>query len=367
MFLHRSFALSLITLLPFTLIGCSGHQTTDPRTQAPLVSVALVQPGTAESLSLTGVVAARVQSDLGFRVSGKVVERLVDAGQTVKRGQALMKIDPVDLQLAQHAQQEAAIAAKAKAHQTTADEERYRDLVSAGAISASNYDQVKAAADSSKALQSAAEAQAGAAKNAASYATLYADSDGVVTETLAEPGQVVAAGQVVIRVAREGKREAVIQIPETLHPVLGSKANATLFGMAEIAEARLRQIAGAADRLTRTFEARYVLSGALVNAPIGATVTITLPSEQASKSQAIQVPIGAVFDPGTGPGVWVVTGKPLHANWRPVKIVALESENALVEGSLQQGEQVVALGAQLIHEGEEVRTSVDSKVEGAQK
>src|SRR5215207_3346194 len=130
---------SLIGLLPFVLAACSdaASSSTDPRMQPPLVRIATVEPAAQAERSFTGIVAARVQSDLGFRVSGKVLERLVDAGQTVKRGQTLMRIDPTDLRLATRAHDEAVAAAKARARQTAEDETRQRDLVSAGAVSAS--------------------------------------------------------------------------------------------------------------------------------------------------------------------------------------------------------------------------------------
>ncbi|MET0266841.1 MAG: efflux RND transporter periplasmic adaptor subunit, partial [Duganella sp.] len=188
--------------LPLALVACGEKTAADPRTQAPLVRAAVVQQAAHAARSFTGTVAARVQSDLGFRVSGKVLERLVDSGQPVKRGQPLMRIDPVDLKLAALAQQEAVAAARARALQTAQDEARYRDLKGTGAISSSAYDQVLAAADAAKAQLSAAEAQAEVARNASRYTELLADADGIVMETLAEPGQVVSAGQPVVRLAR---------------------------------------------------------------------------------------------------------------------------------------------------------------------
>src|SRR5437762_4820195 len=135
--------LILVGLIPFAVAAChNAAASIDPRTQNPLVRVTTVQASAQGDRSFTGIVAARVQSDLGFRVSGKVLERLVDTGQAVKRGQALMRIDPVDLKLAAHAQQEAVAAARARAQQTAEDEARYRDLRGTGAISASAYDQV---------------------------------------------------------------------------------------------------------------------------------------------------------------------------------------------------------------------------------
>ena len=354
--LQRKLASSVVCLLPFALAACADKHASDPRTEAPLVRVGTVQVASVAARSFTGIVGARVQSDLGFRVSGKVLQRLVDAGQTVKRGQPLMRIDPIDLGLEAQARQEAVAAAQARAKQTADDETRYRDLVGAGAVSASAYEQIKAAADSARAQLSAAEAQADVAKNASSYAVLLADADGVVVDTLAEPGQVVSAAQVVVRLAHAGPREAIIHLPETLRPSVGSIGEATLFGRDQVTvPAKLRQLSDAADRLTRTYEARYVLDGALASAPLGATVTIRLPTSQGLALLELQVPIGAVFDPGNGAGVWVIAGKPAHVMRHPVKVLGLSDDTARVAGDLKAGDQVVSLGTQLLHEGDEVR------------
>src|ERR1041385_9022550 len=229
---HPAIVVAVIGFLPFVLAACSDATSSisDPRTQPPLVRIATVEASPQSERSFTGTIAARVQSDLGFRVPGKILERLVDAGQSVKRGQALMRIDPVDLKLAMRAQAESVAAARAFARQTAEDEVRYRDLVAGGAVSASAYDKVKATAESAAAQLNAAEAQAEVARNESNYAVLLADAAGVVVETLAEPGQVVAAGQVVVRVAPAGGREAVIELPETLRPAIGSTGRATLYG-----------------------------------------------------------------------------------------------------------------------------------------
>src|SRR5918995_6966811 len=261
MFQRRAHPFLVVSLVPFAVAACHNATTSiDPRTQTPLVRVATVQTSAQAERSFTGIVAARVQSDLGFRVPGKVLERLVDTGQSVKRGQALMRIDPSDLRLAARAHDEAVAAATARARQTADDEARYRDLVPTGAVSASAYDKVKAAAESARAELNAATAQADVARNETGYAVLVADADGVVVETLAEPGQVVSAGQVVVRVAHAGRREAVIELPETLRPSIGSTGRATLYGSALTGAAKLRQLSDAANRYTRTFEARDVLA-----------------------------------------------------------------------------------------------------------
>lgn len=347
----------LIVAIAFACVSCAKSEAVDPRTEAPLVRVATVEAASAGSRSFTGTVAARVQSDLGFRVSGKLVARLVDAGQIVKRGELLMRIDPIDLKLAVDAQEQTVVAARALAQQTAKDEMRYRDLRGTGAVSTSAYDQIKAAAEAAQARLSAAEAQADVARNASRYTELVADADGVIMETLAEPGQVVSAGQTVVRLAHAGSREAVVQLPETLRPPIGSVGRATLFGDDDVAvPAKLRQLSDAADPLTRTFEARYVLDGKLANAPLGTTITIQI-SDDRSTTGSLQVPIGSLFDAGKGPGVWVINGEPAKVSWRPVVVQRLNDGRAYVTGQIEQGERVVALGAHLLREGERVRVA----------
>ncbi|WP_031256534.1 efflux RND transporter periplasmic adaptor subunit [Curvibacter lanceolatus] len=346
----------LICALPLALVACGEKAVSDPRTSLPVVRVAVVQEANLASRAFTGTVAARVQSDLGFRVPGKVLERLVDAGQSVKRGQVLMRIDSVDLKLAAQAQDEAVLAARARARQAADDEARYRDLRGTGAISASAYDQVKAAADAAQAQLSAAEAQARVALNASHYAELVADGDGVVVETLAEPGQIVAAGQVVVRLARAGQREALIQLPETLRPTIGSAAKASLFGKEGVeVSARLRQLSNSADRSTRTFEARYVLEGDLAQAPLGSTVVIRVNDRGTATGGSFNVPLASLYDAGQGPGVWVIRGEPARVSWQRVAVERLDDSSAQVTGKIKPGDRIVALGAHLLREDQEVK------------
>jgi len=333
------------------LLGGCGQSAADHRTQPPLVRIATAGEVEGTSREFTGIVSARVQSDLGFRVGGKVVARLVDAGEVVRRGQPLMRIDPTDYALGAQASAQAVAAARARAVQTGADELRYRDLRSNGWVAAAAYDRVKAAALAARADLSAAEAQARVSRNNAAYTVLVADADGTVAETLAEPGQVVGAGQVVVRLARSGPREAVIALPETLRPQLGTVAQArTYSGL--VGEARLRQLSDAADPTTRTFDARFTLAGAPAAAPLGSTVTIRL--NVPGQTAAMTIPIGAIYDRGQGAGVWVVGGQNA-VSWRPVRLATISEETAVVAAGLQPGERFVALGAHMLHQGEAVR------------
>ena len=344
----------LLILVPalIALAGCE-KAAVDPRTETPLVAIATLKAGGDRGQSYTGVVRARTESDLGFRVAGKIVARLVDAGQTVKKGQPLMRLDPTDLALGADAQVSGVAAAKARAVQADADLKRLQGLVQLGAVSAQTYDQAKAAADSARAQLEAAQAQSRVAANARGYALLLADADGVVEETSGEPGQVVAAGQTVIKLAHAGAREAAANLPETVRPAIGSPATAMLYGGSGTQfPAHLRQLSQTADPATRTFEARYVLDGAGAVAPLGATVTVALPDAAAGNGE-VEAPVGAIYDPGTGPGVWRLDHDKVR--FQRIRVVSLGGETAKITG-VEPGERIVALGADRLREGERVRT-----------
>jgi RND family efflux transporter MFP subunit len=363
----------VITGLVVSLTGCSHKQELDPRTQPELVRIVEIGSPSGADPAFTGVVSARVQSNLGFRVAGKITSRLVDTGQSVSAGQPLMTIDRTDYVHAITARAEAVTAraetvtaAKAKADQAAADEARYRGLVKSGAVSASFYDQIKAASDAAQAGLAAAKADLAAAKaqeqvarDEGDYSQLVADADGIVIETLAEPGQVVMAGQTVVKLAHSGAREAAVNLPETLRPALGSTAYATLYGSTMKVPVRLRQLSGAADPQTRTFEARYVLEGAAANAPLGATVTVQLSDHVGTKT--LQVPAASVLDQGKGPGVWVLSPSTSTVSFQPVQVLRLGEELATISGNLHAGQQVVALGVHLLRDGQHVR--VENKAE----
>jgi RND family efflux transporter MFP subunit len=343
----------VVTGFAVSLTGCGQKQELDPRTQPELVRIVEIGSSSGADPAFTGVVSARVQSNLGFRVPGKITSRLVDTGQFVRAGQPLMTIDRTDYAHAITARAETVAAAKAKAVQAAADEARYRGLVKTGAVSASTYDQIKAASDASQAELAAAAAQEQVARDEGGYSQLVADADGIVIETLAEPGQVVMAGQTVVKLAHSGPREAAVNLPETLRPAIGSTAYATLYGSTMRIPVRLRQLSGAADAQTRTFEARYVLEGAAANAPLGATVTVHLSSD--AGTDMLQVPVASVLDRGKGPGIWLLNPTTSTVSFQPVQVRQLGDELATVSGNLHPGQQVVALGVHLLQNGQRVR------------
>ncbi|WP_377810356.1 efflux RND transporter periplasmic adaptor subunit [Azospirillum sp. A29] len=333
----------------------------DPRQDVPIVRLATAAPVNGSDRSFTGVVGARVQSNLGFRVPGKIVERLATVGQPVKAGQPLMRIDETDLRLALTAKRNAAAAARAVVVQTQADERRYASLLNDGWASRQRHEQAKAALDTARAQLASAEADARVAENEATYSLLVADSDGTVVETLGEPGQVVSAGQTVVRIAQAGPREAVVALPETIRPQIGSPAEASLYGAdGQRYGAHLRQLSDAADAQTRTYEARYVLDGDAAAAPLGATVTIRLTS-RTGQTDNLQVPLGAVLDDGRRTGVWTLDRASSTVRFQPVRLVRVSGKTAVISG-LGLGDPVVSLGAHLLQEGVRVRTASESGV-----
>jgi len=330
----------------------------DPRQEPPIVRLVTATPVTGAERSFTGTIGARVESNLGFRVPGKIVERLVDVGQEVKAGQPLMRIDDTDLRLALTAKRNAVAAARALVVQAEPDERRYARLLKDGWVPRQRYEQAKAALDTARAQLEAADAQARVAENEATYAVLLADADGTVVETLGEPGQVVAAGQTVVRVAQAGPREAVVALPETIRPAIGSAAEASVYGGdGRRYTAHLRQLSNSADAQTRTYEARYVLDGEAAAAPLGATVTIRLASQ--ARQPEVQVPLGAVLDDGEKTGVWALDRDTSTVHFRRVQLVRVTSETAVVSG-LNSSDPIVSLGAHLLQEGARVRTASES-------
>lgn len=304
--------------------------------------------------SYSGEVRARIETTLGFRVAGKIVERRAELGQAVKAGQVLARLDPTDasLQLTQ-AEAQRALAA--------ADVARYRDLKAKNYISAS-------ALDARETAFKAAEAQAQLAKNQASYTTLVADRNGVIGQVLAEPGQVVSVGQAVFRLAPDGEREIAIALPENevTRFKLGQAAEVTFWAAAGATSGatgkplvgRVREISPVADPVTRTYAARVSLKDADPLLPLGMSATVRFPSGASGAANLI-VPLAAIFQQGKQPAVWKV-GADGTVTLQAVTVSAYTDAGAVVSGGLAGGEQIVAAGVNLLTAGEKVRVAAQA-------
>lgn len=309
----------------------------------------------APERGFVGTIRPRVESDLGFRVPGKLSERLVGQGERVARGQVLARLDPTDLAL-QVAQAEAEVAAARVALEASeAQDRRVQDLRRNGwATQAALDQQVARTADLVARLERGRRAL-DLARNQAAYAILTADTDGVVTATFGEPGQVLAAGQPIVRLARAGDREAVVSIPESLiERVRTGTAEVSLWSApGRRRPATLREFAAAADTATRTFQARFALPDADDSVVIGMTATVHLTDADATR--VARIPVSALFSDGRGPGVYVVEAGSGALSLVPVDVTGYDGRDALLSSGPEAGAQVVAFGVHALDPAARVR------------
>jgi RND family efflux transporter MFP subunit len=343
------------------VLGSLALAACDPMTAQPLAPVrpVLVTPVHYEAQvsdrSFVGTVRPRIESDLGFRVAGKVSKRLVEVGTRVEAGQPLATLDEVDLGL--QAEQAAAElrAATGVLAQASAAETRARELRQKGWSTDAQLDQAKAAADEARARLHRAERSVELTKNSLSYATLVADAAGVVTAALIEPGQVVTAGQTAIRLARLAEKEVVVAIPETLLTRAKSgEAQVSIWSNPDKRNvAKLRELAPSADAATRTYLAKFSMPEAGDEVQLGMTATLTL-SEPASERVA-RLPLSALFNQGEGPSLYIADAKSGALTLRRVSVKSFERDNVLVSDGVEEGANVVALGVQKLDPAQKVK------------
>ncbi|RZI18111.1 efflux RND transporter periplasmic adaptor subunit [Pseudomonas orientalis] len=348
--------LRLFTPLALLMIlsGCNSQADNAAQVSPPRPVLAVkVEAGGAQQSAYTGVVAARTESNLGFRVSGKVIERKVDPGQHVSRGDTLLVLDIGDFELALRSAKNRVNAAQAQLRQRRDDENRYQRLASTGAVSRQIFDQSATNLRVAEAELAAAQSDASQIENRRTYSVLKADGDGIITDVLADRGQVVAEGQIVARLAHDGAREAIVNLPEQQRARAAQNALAFPFGAPDQAvTATLRELSASADPTTRTYRARYVLHGPVERFALGSTITLRLQGD--GQAQQTRVPIGALQDAGQGTGVWLIADDNT-ISFAPVKVASLGQEEALLDSGVTPGQTIVALGAHLLHSGDRVR------------
>lgn len=332
----------LIALLS-ALAGCNQEPAPASEIERPALTLVAGAAATASGNTYSGEIRARHETQPGFRVGGKIIERLVDAGMQVKAGQALMRLDAGDagLQLG---------SAEAQYQLAKADAERHRKLHSKSFISQS-------ALDAKEVALKAAAAQAGLARNQSAYTTLHADRAGVVAAILAEAGQVVGAGQPVLRLAQDGAREVAIAIPEAqlANLKVGAAAEITLLtagdGAAPLA-GHLRELSPAADPASRTFAARVALTQPGPDVALGMTARVRFIANE--KRDGLLIPLTAIFQQGKQAAVWIVAAD-RTVSLRPVQVAAYRDDGAVITGGLAAGERIVSNGVHRLAAGEKIR------------
>ena len=342
-------------LMGLALAGCNDISAQPARPVRPvLVAIVHYQPQVADR-SFVGTVRPRIESDLGFRVAGKVSKRLVDVATRVVTGQALATLDEVDLRLqAEQAEAEHRAAGGVLA-QARAAEGRASDLKQRGWSTQAQPDQANATADEARARFNRAERAVELTKNSLSYATLVADEPGVVTATLIERGQVVTAGQPAIRVARLVEKETVVAIPETLLArAQSSEARVSIWSQPDKRHiAKLRELAPSADPTTRTYLAKFSIPDAGDEVQLGMTATLIL--SDAAGEHVARLPLSALFNQGQGPCVYAVDATTGAISLQHVAVKGYESDDVLITDGIEEGAKVVALGVQKLNPSQKVR------------
>jgi RND family efflux transporter MFP subunit len=341
-------------VLALALTGCNEKVAeTATRSRPVLVAKVHYQAETPER-SFVGAIKPRIETDVGFRVAGKVARRLVEVGQTVDAGQPLATLDEVDLKL-QAEQSEAELrAATGVLAQAAAAETRTQELRGKGWATDAQMDQAAATADEARARLNRAQRSLELTNNALSYATLVADTKGVVTATLIDAGQVVASGQTAIRIARLGEKEAVVAIPETLlNRAKEGAATVSLWSEPNKKyAARLREIAPSADPATRTYLAKFSLPDADDHVSFGMTATLTL--SDPAVTRVARLPLSALFSAGGDPSLYTVDEQG-EVVLRPVAVKSYDSQDVVISGGVAEGAQVVVLGVQKLDPAQKVR------------
>jgi RND family efflux transporter MFP subunit len=302
----------------------------------------------------SGVVRARHETDLGFRVAGKIVARSINVGDTVHAGEVVARLDPKDLNLQVESAQAELTAATSNLADASAEEARYANLKTRAAVAAADYDHKKAAKDEAEGRLERAQRALDLARNQLDYAELKVDVDGVITATLAEPGQVVNIGQGVARLAHHGTKEAVVALPETwLDEARKSSATVSLWAdPGRSFKAHLRELSPQADAATRTYAARFTIEDPDDTVALGMTATVRL--ARPSPGKIAKLPLSAILNRGTGPSVYLVDGAGALV-LRPVTVASFTENAALVSDGVADGDQVVTLGVQKLQPGTPVR------------
>jgi len=352
----------LSTSLLLLLGACS--KSAPPPEPVRAVKTVVIAPATAGSnYEYAAEIRARVESRLGFRVGGKMIERPVNVGDTVKAGQVLARLDPRDLRLGEDVARAAVASAAVNLQQAEADFKRYRDLRDQGFISGAELERRETTLKVAQAQLAQARAQSGVQGNQTAYAALTADAGGVITGVDVEPGMVVAAGAPVLRLAHDGPRDVVFSVPEDkvalVQAVAARQASVQVrlwSGNGGDVPATIREISAAADPATRTFLVKADL-GSTAAPRLGQTATVAIASPRLAG--VARVPLSALKEHQGGSSVWIVDPASMTAVARPVQVGGAEGNEAVVLAGLSPGDRVVTAGVHVLSAGQKVRLYAD--------
>jgi len=352
----RAIAAAVYIALPL-LAGCK-HEHAVIEDVRPVRTLTVGAPTLAAAANYSGEIKARHEGVLGFQVSGRVQQRLVEVGDSVKAGTPLLRLDPVDTSLNAQAALAQVNSARSSVAQYKNDLARYEALAQKNYVGKSDLEKARLALANAEQSLKAAEANHRVAANQASYTTLKANVDGVVTAIDADVGRVVQAGQVVIRLAEHGERELLVSIPESRVTELRNARALSIEMWADSSRrysGRLRELAPDTDSVTRTYAARISVLDADASVGLGMTAKVLV--DLSTAGDARKLPLTAIFDPDGAPRVWIVDPKTSRVTQRPVTLAQMQKDAVLIGSGLRDHDIVVTAGANLLHDGQQVRVA----------
>jgi len=354
---RRAWPFILIVLPVALLLGCEADDDSEPA-QAPVrpvrVATAEKLPG-GETVTLTGTVQAQEDVNLAFRIGGQLIERSVNVGDQVKTGQVVARLDPSTRRDALDGARANLAAAMARLVEARNTVERYEPLLPQGFVARAQFDRAVEARDAAQAQVDAAQAQVTSAETQLSYTELRADGPGTVTARGAEPGEVVSAGQMILRLAREGGRDAVFDVPARVKDAASSDLDVEVVLSTDPkvrATGRIREVSPQADPVTRTFLVRVGLTDPPQTMRLGSTVT---GAARLGGIPGIAIPASALTAANGAPAVWVLDPGEGKVTLRNIEVARYELDRVLVERGLDEGELVVTAGVQALRPGQRVR------------
>ncbi|MFO1146812.1 MAG: efflux RND transporter periplasmic adaptor subunit [Alsobacter sp.] len=344
------------------LLSACGREEEAGRAAGRPVEVVVVAPTEfADTVQLTGDIQARKDVDLAFRIGGKLAERSVNVGDSVKAGQVVARLDAATERNALDAAKATLAAARGEVATARSAYERQQALWDQGFTTRPRYDQARQAYETAQSRLEDAEARVDAARDRVGFTELRADASGVVTARGAEPGEVVQPGRMVLRIARDDGRDAVFDVPTA---VMQSGASDPLVQVALVADptvttqGRVREVSPQADPVTRTFRVRVGLDRAPEAMRLGATVNGSF--HQVS-NVIVAVPARALTALGDGPAVWIVDPAASTVSLRPVDVLRFDADQVVLGQGLEPGETVVTAGVQALRPGQKVKPLPISK------
>ncbi|WP_296000845.1 efflux RND transporter periplasmic adaptor subunit [Rugamonas sp.] len=354
-----AFAISAASVLA----GCSRAPVAEHEEVRAVRTMVAGQANGTVGANYSGEIRARYESELGFRVGGKIAARLVEVGGHVKRGQPLLQLDAAQESLLLMAAGADTDAARSRVAQARVDVARTEQLLARQFASQAELDHQRLALQQAEAQLRAAQAHQQLNVNQRGYTTLVADRDGVVSALQAEAGQVVAAGQPVVTLAADGEREVAINIPESRIDELRQAHDLQVSVWAHPGQTWhgvLRELAPDTDSVTRTYSARITIGQpdpALLR--LGMTASVYAPDVDGQR--AIRLPLTAIVDGDGKRQVWVVDQKTRRVAARVVQLGSAQNDSVLVTTGLAGGETVVTAGVHLLQPQQLVRVAGDGK------